>query len=65
MEKYVRRIIIGFLAGLAPSAALTITLSNMGLGIVLGALFGVAYSLAFPPEAVTEACNPYASNQWR
>lgn len=57
MDKYVRRVFIGFLAGLVASAALAVTLSNMGLGIALGVLVGVAYSLAFPATPYAYADN--------
>lgn len=57
MDKYLRRTLIGFLAGLAASAALAVTLSNMVLGIVLGVFFGMGYSLAFPPVRYAYADN--------
>ncbi len=49
MDAFVRRASIGLLAGLASSIALATTLSNRGLGIALGVLVGLGYSLAFPP----------------
>jgi len=49
MDTHLRRITIGLVAGLAGSVALAATLSNSGLGIVLGAVVGVGYCLAFPP----------------
>ena len=49
MDAFVRRASIGLLAGLASSIALASTLSNSGLGIALGVLVGLGYSLAFPP----------------
>ncbi len=57
MNTYLRRICIGLVAGLAASAALAVTMSNMGLGIALGVLVGVAYSLAFPPTPYSYADN--------
>ena len=49
MDKFLRRGLIGLLAGLASSVVLAATLSNSGLAIALGMLVGVVYSLAFPP----------------
>ena len=49
MDKHLRRGLIGFLAGSASSISLAATLSNSGLGILLGILVGVGYSVAFPP----------------
>ena len=48
MDKYLRRGLIGLLAGLASSLALATTLGNGGLGIGLGIFVGVGYALAFP-----------------
>jgi len=57
MDKFVRRVFIGLLAGLAGSVVLAATFSNISLGIALGVLFGVAYSLAFPPVPYAYADN--------
>ncbi|MCA1718508.1 MAG: NAD(P)/FAD-dependent oxidoreductase [Actinobacteria bacterium] len=47
MNKYVRRAVIGLLAGGACSAVLAATLGNALLGVILGVLAGVGYALAF------------------
>ncbi len=57
MHKYVRRICIGLVAGLAGSVVLAATFNNSSLGIALGVLVGVAYSLAFPPTPYSYADN--------
>ncbi len=57
MDKFVRRVFIGLLAGLGGSVVLAATFSNISLGIALGVLFGVAYSLAFPPVPYAYADN--------
>ncbi|GAC1631288.1 MAG: hypothetical protein NVS4B9_23510 [Ktedonobacteraceae bacterium] len=49
MNKYLRRGIIGLLAGGLNSILLAITLHNNGSGIVLGILVSVLYALAFHP----------------
>ena len=49
MDKYLRRSLIGLLAGLTSSIALAATLDNAGLGIILGIVAGVGYALAFRP----------------
>ena len=49
MNRYVRRAAIGFVAGLAASAALAMTLGNLALAIGLGTFLGVGYGLSFPP----------------
>ena len=49
MNKYVRRGMIGLLAGGASSVALTTTLDNGLLGLFLGIALGVCYALAFGP----------------
>ena len=49
MDTYIRRGVIGLLAGLVSSSALIATLSSDGLGIVLGVLIGIGYALAFHP----------------
>lgn len=48
MLRYLRPGIIGLVAGLIGSLALTATLDNAALGIVLGGIIGVGYALAFP-----------------
>jgi hypothetical protein len=47
MDKYLRRIVIGLLTGLAASGALAATLSSSILGVILGIIIGVGYALAF------------------
>ncbi len=49
MNKYLRRAIIGLLAGLISSLALAATLEPAWAGIVLGCLIGLGYTLAFRP----------------
>jgi len=49
MHRYIRRAIIGLLAGLVGSIVLVLTLQQYGLGIVLGILIGIGYCLAFRP----------------
>ncbi len=49
MNKYLRRGLIGLVAGLVSCAALAATLGDPVTGIVFGALIGMAYSLAFRP----------------
>jgi NADH dehydrogenase len=49
MNKYVRRAIIGLLAGLLSSVALAATLGSVWLGILLAGLIGIGYALAFKP----------------
>ena len=49
MNKYLRRAIIGLLAGLISSLALAATLEPTWAGIVLGCLIGLGYALAFRP----------------
>ena len=47
INKYLRRSIIGLLAGLFGGVLLGITLHNNGLGIVLGVLVGILYAIGF------------------
>jgi NADH dehydrogenase len=49
VNKYVRRAVIGLLAGVASSVVLTATLDNAVLGLLLGTLAGIGYALAFRP----------------
>ncbi|MDP9410518.1 MAG: FAD-dependent oxidoreductase, partial [Actinomycetota bacterium] len=49
MNKYVRRAVIGLLAGVASSVVLAATLGNAVLGLLLGTLAGIGYALAFRP----------------
>jgi NADH dehydrogenase len=49
MSRSLRRGAIGLLAGLAGGVALAATLGDTRLGLCLGALVGVGYSLAFGP----------------
>ena len=50
MNTHLRRSLIGLLAGFAGGIALIATLRYGLLGVVLGALVGVAYALAFRPS---------------
>ena len=49
MNKYVRRAVIGLLAGGASGMILAVTLNGAVLGLVLGTLAGIGYALAFRP----------------
>jgi NADH dehydrogenase len=49
VNKYVRRAVIGLLAGGASSVVLAATLGNALLGLLLGTLAGIGYALAFRP----------------
>jgi NADH:ubiquinone reductase (H+-translocating) len=49
VNKYVRRAIIGLLAGAASSVVLAATLDNAVLGSLLGTVVGIGYALAFRP----------------
>ncbi len=49
MNKYLRRALVGLVAGLVSSAALAATLGDPGLGVVIGTLIGSGYALAFRP----------------
>jgi len=49
MNRYLRRGVIGLLAGLASSILLAATLDDSGLGVVLGCIVGVSYALVFRP----------------
>ena len=49
MNKYVRRAVIGWLAGGASSGILVATLDDALLGLLLGTLAGIGYALAFRP----------------
>jgi NADH:quinone reductase (non-electrogenic) len=49
MNKYLRRALIGLLAGLLSSAALAAAWGGLGLALTLGALAGVGYALAYRP----------------
>ncbi len=49
MTKYVRRAVIGLLAGGAGSVVLSATLGSAVLGTLLGVLVGIGYALAFRP----------------
>jgi hypothetical protein len=49
VNKYVRRAVIGLLAGAASSVVLAATLGNALLGLLLGTLAGIGYALAFRP----------------
>lgn len=51
MNKYLRRAIIGLLAGLVSSAALVATTEPAWVGFVSGCLTGLGYALAFRPSA--------------
>ena len=47
MNRYVRRAVIGLLAGAASSVVLAATLDSAILGLLLGTLAGIGYALAF------------------
>src|SRR6266545_1127110 len=49
MRTYLRRGVVGLLAGLASSVLLVATLGGSELGVILGVLGGIAYALAFRP----------------
>jgi NADH dehydrogenase len=49
LNKYVRRAAIGLPAGALGSVLLAATLENVALGLLLGILVGVGYTLAFGP----------------
>ena len=49
MNKYVRRTVIGLLAGGASGMILAVTLNGAVLGLLLGTLAGIGYALAFHP----------------
>jgi NADH:quinone reductase (non-electrogenic) len=53
MRINLRRGLIGLFAGLSGSVLLVVTQGNMGVSVVLGALVGIAYALAFRPELHT------------
>jgi len=49
MNRYIRRGIIGMLAGLASAIILELTLHTRGYGLILGLVIGIGYGLAFRP----------------
>ncbi|MDQ2997438.1 MAG: FAD-dependent oxidoreductase, partial [Chloroflexota bacterium] len=49
MRVYLRRALLGLVAGLVSSVVLMLTLGDSGPALLLGALFGLAYGLAFRP----------------
>ncbi len=49
MNRYVRRAVIGLLAGTASGVILAATLGGGATGLLLGALVGIGYALAFRP----------------
>ena len=49
MNRYVRRVMIGLLAGGASSVVLALTMDGTVLGLLLGTLAGIGYALAFRP----------------
>jgi len=49
VNKYVRRAVIGLLAGGASGMILAVTLNGAVLGLLLGTLAGIGYALAFHP----------------
>ena len=49
MNKYVRRTVIGLLAGLAACYLLAVTQETFIAGVILGVVVGIAYSFAFHP----------------
>jgi len=48
-HKYLRRALIGLICGLVSSFLLAAAFKNGGLGVLLGAVVGVVYSLSFAP----------------
>ncbi len=52
MNRYRRRGLIGLIAGLLSSIALTATIGHGGIGIILGMLLGIGYAVAFAPVRV-------------
>jgi NADH dehydrogenase len=51
MDRYIRRGMIGLLAGLVSSLALAFTLGDWVFGVALGILVGLGYGLSFRPMA--------------
>ena len=51
MNGFLRRALIGLIAGLVASPILAATVGNVALAVVLGAGLGVGYSLAFRPAS--------------
>ncbi len=49
MNKYLRRSVLGFVAGVPSGVFLAMTLGNVWVGLLLGGLIGTGYSLAFRP----------------
>ena len=49
MQNYLRRGIVGLLAGLASSVVLMATVGSAGLGVFLGIVVGAGYGVAFRP----------------
>jgi NADH dehydrogenase len=49
MNRYLRRSLVGLLAGAISSLLLATTLDNSALGVVLGTVIGIGYALAFRP----------------
>jgi NADH dehydrogenase len=49
MNRYLRRSLVGLLAGAISSLLLAATLDNSALGVVLGTVIGIGYALAFRP----------------
>ena len=49
MNRYVRRVMIGLLAGGSGGAILAVTLDGVVVGLLLGTLAGIGYALAFRP----------------
>jgi NADH dehydrogenase len=55
MQKYVRRSLIGLLAGVLSSVILVLTLSDQPAGLLLGILVGICYTTAFRPAPQAHA----------
>lgn len=51
MNKYLRRAVIGLIAGLVSSVMLAVTLEPAWIGLLLGCLIGAGYALAFRPTS--------------
>jgi NADH:ubiquinone reductase (H+-translocating) len=57
MQKYVRRSLIGLLAGVLSGVILVLTLPDQFAGLLLGILVGTCYTTAFRPSPQAYAGN--------